>query len=110
MEWKIKQAQMVILDLRSITSVGVEVEVELKNGSSFQCVLPMFSHPGREEEVKALMAEYINSYDIRDYVRSSVEAMVKFRMAMNTSPENKTKNYIHFTEKILNNIALKEEY
>ena len=110
MKWKIKQAQMAILDLRTITSVGVEVEVELENGSSFQCVLPMLSYPGREEEVKALMAEYIDPYDIRDYVRSSVEAMVNFRMAMDIRPEDRTDNYIHFTEGIINNIASNEEY
>ena len=100
---------MVISDLRSITSVGVEVEVELENGSSLECTLPMFSHPGKEEEVTALMAEYIDPYDIRDYVRSSIEAMVKFKMAMNVNSEKVTENYIHFTEGILNNIEPEKE-
>lgn len=108
MKWKIRQAQMAILDLRSVTSVGVEIEVELENGSAFQCVLPMLTHPGKEEEVKALMTEYIDPYAIKEYVRSCVEAMVDFKVAINTNSEKEAENYIHFTEGILSYLESEE--
>lgn len=108
-EWKIEVAELVFLDLRTITSVGIEIKVILAKGGSIECVLPLFTHPETVEKTKQLMAEHIDPYEIKEYVRSSVEAMVKFKSAISYTPKNKVENYIRFTEGIIYNIESEED-
>ncbi len=109
MEWKIEKVELVFLDLRTITSVGVEIKVNLTSGSSIECVLPLLTHPKPVEETKRLMAELIDPYDIRQYVRSSIEDMVKFKLALDYNPKNTVENYLRFTEGVLYEIVQEEE-
>lgn len=104
MEWKIEKVELVFLGLGTPTIVAVELEVSLTDGKPIECVLPLFTYFGTVEEVKRLVAEHIDPYDIREYVRSSIETMVKFRSAVNHDPKDKIEKYLRFTEGIIYNI------
>lgn len=91
------------------TIVAVELEVSLTNGKPIECVLPLFTYFGTREEVRRLVAEHIDPYDIREYVLSSIETMVKFKSAVNRSSKNNVESYLRFTEGIIYNIGQEGE-
>ena len=105
MEWKIEEIELVFLGLGTPTIVGVDLQVSLTDGSSIECVLPLFTHAETKEEVKRLVAEHIDPYDIREYVLSSIETMVKFKSAVNEGSKNNVESYLRFTEGIIYNIG-----
>lgn len=109
MEWKIEKVELVFLDLRTITSVGVEIKVSVENGTSIECVLPLLTHPETVEETKRVMAEFIDPYEIKKYVRSSIESMVKFKTDINCSPQDTVESYFRFTEGVLYDIEPEEK-
>ena len=109
MEWRIEEAKLVFLDLRTVTSVGVEIKVSVENGTSIECVLPLLTHPKPVEETKRAMAEYIDPFDIKEYVRSSIEAMVKFKTDINCNPQDTVESYFRFTEGVLYDIVPEKE-
>ena len=109
MDWQVEKVELVFLDLRTITSVGVEIKVNVENGTSIECVLPLLTHPKPVEETKRLMAEFIDPFEIKEYVRSSIETMVRFKTDINSSPQDTVESYFRFTEGVLYGIVPEKE-